>query len=139
MFDRKNTVKSGDKEFTLSNPLFALSALDNLSVFSIYKVGTKGRWSQDRISQIPMHPTRMSESISINISGAGFEAMKNDPEYEAWVLNDLRTGWAQPDRWNSFCSCSQNHYPFPIWIAIQISICLILLLMGVICFLYEVL
>ncbi len=53
----------------------------------------------DKISQIPMHPSRMQESISINISEAGFEAMKNDPEYEAWVLNDLRTGWAQPDRW----------------------------------------
>ncbi len=57
----------------------------------------------DRISQIPKHPTRMSESISINISDAGFEAMKNDPEYEAWVLNDLRTGWAQPDRWAGVC------------------------------------
>lgn len=57
------------------------------------------QYIHDKISQIPMHPTRMSESISINISEAGFEAMKNDPEYEAWVLNDLRTGWAQADRW----------------------------------------
>ena len=61
------------------------------------------QYIHDRISQIPMHPTRMSESISINISEAGFEAMKNDPEYEAWVLNDLRTGWAQPDRWAGVC------------------------------------
>ena len=57
----------------------------------------------DKISQIPMHPSRMQESISINISEAGFEAMKNDPEYEEWVLNDLRTGWAQPDRWSGIC------------------------------------
>ena len=57
----------------------------------------------EKISQIPMHPTRMSENISIHISEAGFEAMKNDPEYEAWVLNDLRTGWAQPDRWSGVC------------------------------------
>lgn len=57
----------------------------------------------DKISQIPMHPSRMHESISINISEAGFEAMKNDPEYEEWVLNDLRTGWAQPDRWSGVC------------------------------------
>ncbi|MDE7445619.1 MAG: hypothetical protein K2N15_07970 [Lachnospiraceae bacterium] len=61
------------------------------------------QYIHDKISQIPMHPTRMSESISINISEAGFEAMKNDPEYEAWVLNDLRTGWAQPDRWAGVC------------------------------------
>lgn len=61
------------------------------------------QYIHDKISQIPMHPSRMSESISINISEAGFEAMKNDPEYEAWVLNDLRTGWAQPDRWAGIC------------------------------------
>lgn len=61
------------------------------------------QYIHDKISQIPMHPSRMQESISINISKAGFEAMKNDPEYEAWVLNDLRTGWAQPDRWAGVC------------------------------------
>ncbi len=61
------------------------------------------QYIHDRISQIPMHPSRMQENISINISEAGFEAMKNDPEYEAWVLNDLRTGWAQPDRWAGVC------------------------------------
>lgn len=67
---------------------------------------TMGEYKQyihDKISQIPMHPTRMNESISITISEAGFEAMKNDPEYEAWVLNDLRTGWAQPDKWAGIC------------------------------------
>ena len=44
----------------------------------------------NKISKIPMHPTRAGESISVTISEAGFEAMKNDPEYEAWVLNDLQ-------------------------------------------------
>ena len=61
------------------------------------------KYIHDKISQIPMHPSRMQESISINISEAGVEAMKNDPEYEEWVLNDLRTGWAQPDRWSGIC------------------------------------
>jgi len=61
------------------------------------------QYIRDKISQIPMHPSRMRESISVNISEAGFEAMKNDPEYEAWVLNDLRTGWAQPDEWAGIC------------------------------------
>lgn len=61
------------------------------------------QYIHDKISRIPLHPSRMQESISVNISEAGFEAMKNDPEYEAWVLNDLRTGWAQPDRWAGVC------------------------------------
>ena len=50
-----------------------------------------------------MHPTRAGESISVTISEAGFEAMKNDPEYEAWVLNDLQVGWSQPDKWSGIC------------------------------------
>ena len=29
--------------------------------------------------------------------------MKNDPEYEAWVLNDLQVGWSQPDKWSGIC------------------------------------
>ena len=61
------------------------------------------QYIHEKISQIPMHPSRLQESISIHISEAGFEAMKNDPEYEAWVLNDLRTGWAQTDRWAGVC------------------------------------
>ena len=66
------------------------------------------QYIHDRISEIPMHPSRMQESISITISEAGFEAMKNDPEYEAWVLNDLQTGWAQPDRWSGICGAAYS-------------------------------
>lgn len=61
------------------------------------------QYIHEKISRIPLHPSRMQENISIHISEAGFEAMKNTPEYEAWVLNDLRTGWAQPDRWAGVC------------------------------------
>ncbi|MDD3415195.1 MAG: hypothetical protein PHY47_14490 [Lachnospiraceae bacterium] len=57
----------------------------------------------NQISQIPINPTRLNESISLQISDAGFEAMKNDPEYEEWVLNDLRVGWSQPDQWAGVC------------------------------------
>lgn len=56
-----------------------------------------------RISQIPRHPSRALESVSIHITEAGFEAMKKDPDYEAWVLDDLETGWAQPDPWAPLC------------------------------------
>lgn len=57
----------------------------------------------DQFSKIPIHPSRSLESISINITDAGFEAMKNDPEYEAWVLDDLKAGWAQPNPWTAIC------------------------------------
>ncbi|MDE6925016.1 MAG: hypothetical protein K2P59_07110 [Acetatifactor sp.] len=49
-----------------------------------------------KIRQIPIHPSRRNEYISVNISEEGYAAMKKDPEYEAWVLNDLRSAWARP-------------------------------------------
>lgn len=49
-----------------------------------------------KIRQIPIHPSRRNEYISVTISEEGYAAMKNDPEYEAWVLNDLKSSWSQP-------------------------------------------
>lgn len=57
------------------------------------------RYFYEQISQIPIHPTRSQEARSITITDAGFQALKNDPSYEAWVLNDIKTSWAQPDQW----------------------------------------
>ncbi len=38
------------------------------------------------LSTIPYHPTRLNDDVIISISEEGWEQMKNDPEYEAWVL-----------------------------------------------------
>lgn len=54
---------------------------------------------RERISQMPLSATRQMESISIQISDAAFERMKNDPDYEAWVLNDLRQAFSQSNPW----------------------------------------
>ncbi len=49
-----------------------------------------------QIRQMPVHPSRWQENISVSISEEGYTAMKNDPEYEAWVLESLRSALAQP-------------------------------------------
>ena len=54
---------------------------------------------REKISQMPLSTTRQMESISIQISDAAFERMKNDPDYEAWVLNDLREALSQSNPW----------------------------------------
>lgn len=54
------------------------------------------QYISEKISSFPFHPTKAAESYSINISDAGFEVMKNDPEYEKWVLDDLKTCFAMP-------------------------------------------
>lgn len=58
---------------------------------------------QEQISQMPLSSTRQMESISIHISDAAFERMKTDPEYEAWVLNDLREAFSQTNPWVPVC------------------------------------
>ena len=50
----------------------------------------------DKISKFSLHPDLMGDSISIHISDDGFKAMQNDPEYEKWVLQDIKTGFATP-------------------------------------------
>ena len=54
---------------------------------------------REKISQMPLSSTRQMETISIQISDAAFERMKNDPDYEAWVLNDLREAFSQSNPW----------------------------------------
>lgn len=61
----------------------------------------------DRLSRIPMHPSQMQNSVAIHISDAGFEAMKNDPEYEEWVMEWLGKDFAFHDPWSGICG---GHY-----------------------------
>lgn len=57
----------------------------------------------DQISMIKQHPSQWGDSIAINISEAGFEAMKNDKEYEQWVLDTLKQDFAARDPWSGIC------------------------------------
>lgn len=54
---------------------------------------------REKISRMPLSATRQMESISIQISDAAFARMQNDPDYEAWVLNDLREAFSQSNPW----------------------------------------
>ncbi len=44
----------------------------------------------DKISTLPVHPTQINRSASVFISEEGFAAMKENPEYEEWVLGKLQ-------------------------------------------------
>lgn len=56
-----------------------------------------------RISQLPMHPSNMQDTVAVQISQAGLEAMKNDPEYEKWVLDSIQSGFSARDPWSGMC------------------------------------
>ncbi len=53
----------------------------------------------NRIACLPINPSRMADSISVNISDEGFKAMKNDPEYEEWVIGVLKRDWMTYNPW----------------------------------------
>lgn len=52
------------------------------------------QYISDQISKFRIDPSRSGDQYSINISDAGFEAMKNDSEYENWVLDYIRRDMA---------------------------------------------
>ncbi|MBD5458373.1 MAG: hypothetical protein HDR27_07370, partial [Lachnospiraceae bacterium] len=55
----------------------------------------------DKISSLPVHPFNMRDFVAVNISEEGFRAMKNDPEYEKWVLDCLRSNFQAYDPWGA--------------------------------------
>lgn len=64
----------------------------------------------EKISEMPFCADAMNDSYSIDITDDGFNAMKNDPEYEKWVLNEMKTifetpypSWARTIRKNRYC------------------------------------
>lgn len=66
----------------------------------------------NRISQLPMHPSQMMRSVAVHISDEGFEAMRQDPEYEKWVLDTLKYDFAYNDPWAQVCGGSYAIHRF---------------------------
>ena len=66
----------------------------------------------DKISQIPLHPSQIMNSISVHISEEGVEAMKKDAEYEKWVLDTLKANFSFYDPWANLCGGSYQIHSF---------------------------
>ncbi len=55
----------------------------------------------DKIARIPLHPSQSGWHWHIEITDSGFEAMQQDPEYEAHVLESIRTNFSFRDPYQS--------------------------------------
>lgn len=53
------------------------------------------------ISALTFDPSESQDFIAVNISDEGFEAMKNDPEYEKWVLSKVKEDYFSFDMWGN--------------------------------------
>ncbi len=97
--DKKDAgVKSGPMTFARAmqgREVYHAAAQDMVSPQNMTMEEYK-QYIAKKIREIPVHPSRRQEYISVTISEEGYAAMKNDPEYEAWVLNDLRETLSQP-------------------------------------------
>lgn len=82
---------------------------------SITKNMTMDEYKQyiyDSISRLPVHESNMQDITTVNISDAGFHAMKEDPAYEAWVLDTLKVNFMCRDPWSGICQGKYNVFSF---------------------------
>lgn len=66
----------------------------------------------DRISRLAVHESNMQDITTVNISDEGFHAMKDAPEYEAWVLDTLKVNFMCRDPWSGVCGGKYNVFSF---------------------------
>lgn len=59
------------------------------------------KYIHDKISQIPIHPSQSGWQWNIEITDEGFEAMKENPEYEEQVLKSIRANFSFVDHFHS--------------------------------------
>lgn len=67
------------------------------------------RHVEDQIQSMPSASTHFLDSEVVSISDAGYEAMRADPEYEAWVLDSIRKNLSTPT-YASFVSPQLEHF-----------------------------
>lgn len=63
---------------------------------------------REKLAHIPRHPSQANDSVAYNISEAGFEAMKSDPEYEKSVFDGLAKSFAVHNPWTSMTGGCYN-------------------------------
>ena len=61
------------------------------------------KYISGKIYQIPSDPSARLDTVQVRISDEGFAAMKQDPEYEAWVLDTVKGNITAADPWSGLC------------------------------------
>lgn len=98
----RETVEKKSGSVTVTEETAKLAAAGGISTEEMTMEEYKS-YIYDQISMLKQHPSQWGDSIAINISEAGFEAMKNDKEYEQWVLDCLKRDFAARDPWSGIC------------------------------------
>lgn len=101
---RKETISFAEKIAQKSQELSGAGEISGMVDAEIISDGEMTleeykEYIYDKIANIPINPSQMSSSFSVHISEEGFQAMKEDPEYEKWVLDTLKYDFGFDDPW----------------------------------------
>ncbi len=70
------------------------------------------RYIYEQILRMPVNRSQMQDAVSVSISEEGFAAMKEDPEYEKWVLDTLRRDLATYYPWGTMGESTYRSHHF---------------------------
>ena len=70
------------------------------------------RYIYEQILRMPVNRSQMQDAVSVSISEEGFAAMKEDPEYEKWVLDTLRRDLAAYYPWGTMGESTYRSHHF---------------------------
>lgn len=85
-----NTTNTYDYQSVLFNKLVASNKTTEVKSTQDMTMEEYKAYIDDKISKIPFHISHRKIKEYLTISDEGYRAMKEDPEYEKWVLNHIR-------------------------------------------------
>lgn len=91
--NKSSTVKDAGKADGTTSELSRIS-VENMTMDE-YKA-----YIRQKIYALPVNSTQVLNSVAVDITDEGFAAMKDNPEYEEWVLGTLRVDFATTDPWS---------------------------------------
>lgn len=99
---KSNKLLTSNKSSTVKNANGTNKAVSDLKRVSVENMTMDEYKSyiRQRIYALPVNSTQALNSVAVDITDQGFAAMKDDPEYEEWVLGTLKVDFATTDPWS---------------------------------------
>ena len=84
MTEALNRVSSEQTESIVGTETIKLTSKEDMTLDEYRE------YISNKIASFPLHPSQMGNSFAINISDVSLQKMKDDSEYEEWLLNDVK-------------------------------------------------
>ena len=94
----ENAIEKAARTSSFADTLAALQSTDGTAEATEAKstadmtMDEYKAYLSEKLAAIPWHPNRCNDEESFVITDAGWERLKNDPEYEKWLLDGIAIG-----------------------------------------------